>query len=240
MSRVLVLIVTATALVLPAGCSSDTTPPTAASTSAPSTSSTPAPTGDQVVEQARSKAVAATSAAFKGTVSGNGSALAIDYRGLSDGSRADVTVSGKSVGGSVRILTVPEGTYMLGDAAFWTAKAGAAAAGKYAGKWVAAPASVKSLTSTLALSTILGQAFGALSRSNLADKVGEETVNGVPVWVVTDAKGPTEGAIYVAKADHALVKFTGSSANPADLAFSQWNTVLSITAPPKGEIVPLQ
>lgn len=241
MPRSLLPLVTAATVLLAAGCSSDVDPPsvTTPPSSTSTTSSVSAPTAEQVVERARDNAVAATSAAFKGRVSGNGSEMLIDYRGSSDGSRADVTVSGQATGGRVRILTVPEGTYMQADAPFWTAKAGAAAAGKYAGRWVAAPAQVKSMSSTMSLSTILGQAFGALSQSALDELVGEETIDGVPVWVVTDAKGRAEGALYVSKATFELVRFTGSSSSPGQLDFSQWNADLGIKAPSKGEIVPL-
>ena len=70
-----------------------------------------------------------------------------------------------------------------------------------------------------------------MTPSQLSDTVGSESVGGVDAWVITDAKGQAEGALYVSKSEFEIVRFTGSSASPGQLDFSRWNEDLGIKPP---------
>jgi hypothetical protein len=69
--------------------------------------------------------------------------------------------------------------------------------------------------------------------------VGQESVNGVDCWVITDTKGKAEGALYVSKDKSEVVRFTGSTGSPGQLDFSQWNADLGIKAPDASQVLTL-
>ncbi|MEO7447139.1 MAG: hypothetical protein ABI336_02595, partial [Humibacillus sp.] len=106
-------------------------------------------------------------------------------------------------------------------------------------KFIKAPASASSMTSSLSLKSFLDKAFGAVTPDQIASNLGEESVNGVDCWVITDTKGKAEGALYVSKAALEVVRFTGSSKSPGQLDFSKWNEDLGITAPAAADVLSL-
>ena len=177
------------------------------------------------------------SGAFAGTVEDNGKKTTIDFKGTSDGKTADITIA--MVGdGKARVISVPDGIFIKGDATFWKKQNAPAKVLAAKDKFIKAPASAASLTESLSLKAFLEKAFGAVTPSQVVDRQ-EETVNGIDTWVLTDTKGKSEGAIYVSKDGFEVVRFTGSTSSQGQLDFSQWNEDLGIKAPEGDQVLTL-
>ncbi len=231
----------------PAPTTASTSTSTTSATSAPSTPAETAPTtpdspaadasqAADVLAKAKASAEAAKSGAFKGEVKQDGKKMSLDFKGTSDGSTADVTVALEGEG-KVRIISVGGSAYMQADETFWKAQDAPAEVQKSGAKFVKVPIEAAGLTQSLNLSAFLSQAFTAVSADKLSDTVGEESVDGVDCWVLTDKSGKDNGALYVAKDSYQLVRFTGSVDSPGVLEFSQWDEDLGITAPAASEII---
>ncbi len=187
-----------------AACSKAETPTTGASgaTAAATSSTAPAeadaPQATEVLEKAKSNALAATSGAFAGTVEDDGKKTTIDFKGTSDGKTADITIA--MVGdGKARVISVADGIFIQGDETFWKKQNAPAKVLEAKDKFIKAPASAASMTQSLSLKAFLEKAFGAVTADQVASDVTEETVGGVDCWVITDTKGKAEGALYVSK-----------------------------------------
>lgn len=200
------------------------------------TTNVPAPSAAEILEKARANAVSASSAAFTGRIDQDGTEMVIDFKGTSDGSSADVTLQIQDEG-RVRVISAAEEVYLQGDAQFW--KTQGLPSPPAADKFVKAPVAAKELTQQLSLNSFLDEAFKAVTPSQLSDTVGSESVGGVDAWVITDAKGQAEGALYVSKSEFEIVRFTGSSASPGQLDFSRWNEDLGIKPPSADQVAPL-
>jgi hypothetical protein len=227
-----------------AACSKTETPPTGTSSGGSSATSTSAagaasaPQASDVLEQAKTNALAATSGAFNGTVQDSGKKTTIDFKGTSDGKTADITIA--VVGdGKARVISVADGIYIQGDETFWKRQNAPAKVVAAKDKFIKAPASAAAMTESLSLKAFLQKAFGAVTPSQVSSTVGEESVNGVDCWVITDTKGKAEGALYVSKDKFEVVRFTGSTGSPGQLDFSRWNEDLGITAPPASQVLTL-
>ena len=221
-----------------AACTTSTAPPATSTTSSLATPTTnvPAPSAAEILEKARANAVSASSAAFTGRIDQDGTEMVIDFKGTSDGSSADVTLQIQDEG-RVRVISAAEEVYLQGDAQFW--KTQGLPSPPAADKFVKAPVAAKELTQQLSLNSFLDEAFNAVTPSQLSDTVGSESVGGVDAWVITDAKGQAEGALYVSKSEFEIVRFTGSSASPGQLDFSRWNEDLGIKPPSADQVAPL-
>jgi hypothetical protein len=232
-----------------AACSKSETPATGASSSASAGASTPAgttsstttqsSTGSQasdILDKAKTNALAATSGAFVGQVDQSGKTIKIDFKGTSDGKTADISTEMEG-GGKARVISVADGVYIQGDATFWKKQGAPASVQKAGDKFIKAPSSAGSMTESLSLKSFLEKAFGAVTPQQLAPTVGSENVGGVDCWVLTDKKGKSEGALYVSKDKSEVVRFTGSSDSPGQLDFSKWNEDLGIKAPEASQIM---
>lgn len=208
-----------------------------ASASSATTTAAQAPKANEVVDKAKANALAATSGAFTGEVAENGEKMKIDFKGTKDGSTSDITLD-LSPKGKVRLLTVGDAVYMQGDAAFWTSQGAPAEVVAAGDKFVKAPPGTgDDLAGNLTISSFLEEAFTELTPDKIAAEVGEETIDGVDCWVVTDKDGKAEGALYVSKDAMELVRFTGSTESPGQLDFTSWNEDLAITAPAADQVI---
>lgn len=213
--------------------------PTTSSTSSAATSTTtaPAPKAVEILDKAKANALAATSGAFSGEVTEDGETMKIDFKGTKDGSLSDITID-MAAAGKVRLLSVDGSVYMQGNAAFWKAQGAPAEVQESGDKFIKAPAEeAEAITGDLTISSFLEEAFSELTPDSMAGEVGEETVDGVDCWVLTDKKGKEEGALYVSKDKLELVRFTGSTDSPGQLDFSGWNADLGIKAPPADQVM---
>lgn len=250
-ARHLAAVVSTTVLTLAvSACSATggTTTPTMSSsapltTSSAATSSTSGSVGStsvasEILLKAKNNALSAKSGAFSGHVDQNGKTMVIDYKGTADGTSADVSLQVESEG-KVHVISVPSGVYIQADTTFWKAQGAPASVQKAGNRFVKVPSGTSNLASSLSLNTFLDKAFGAVSASALSDTVGSQTVNGIDTWVLTDKKGPDEGALYVSKGTYEVVRFVASKDKPGQLDFSRWNEDLGITAPPADQVMSL-
>ncbi|WP_147065276.1 hypothetical protein [Terrabacter aerolatus] len=233
-----------------AACSKSETPAAGTSSSAAATSSTPAATttsttagstsgmsqAADILDKAKTNALAATSGAFVGQVEQSGKAIKIDFKGTSDGTTADIAIEMEG-DGKARVISVGDGVFIQGDATFWKKQGAPASVQKAGDKFIKAPASASSMTQSLSLKSFLEKAFGAVTPQQLAPTAATENVNGVDCWVLTDKRGKKEGALYVSKDKSEVVRFTGSSDSPGQLDFSKWNEDLGIKAPDASQIM---
>jgi len=226
------------ALAFLGACTTPSAPPASSlsPSSATTTTNAPAPSAAEILEKARANAVGAKSAAFTGQIDQDGTEMAIDFKGTSDGASADVTLQIEAQG-KVRVISVADEVYLQGDAQFW--KSQGLPSPPAADKFVKAPVAAAELTQQLSLNAFLDEAFNAVTPSQLSDTVGSESVGGVDAWVITDAEGPAEGALYVSKSGFEIVRFTGSSTSPGQLDFSKWNEDLGIKPPSADQVAPL-
>jgi len=222
-------------LSLATGCTTSTTPPSGpgATAASSSTVSTPAPSAAQILEQAKRNAVGATSGAFSGHVEQSGATMVIGFKGTSDGTKSDVTIE-REAQGKVRVISIGQEVYLRGDAAFWKTQGLPAPRGGV-DRFVRTP-SAPEIAKRLSLNTFLDAAFAAVTTDQVADRVESQLVDGVDTWVISDARGRSEGALYIAKDSLQVVRFTGSSDTPAQLDFSHWNVDPGITPPLAGEL----
>lgn len=212
-----------------------TSEPSAPSTSATSSTTAPAPRAADIVAEAKAKALAAKTGAFTGEVTEDGETMRIDFKGSKDGSTSDITID-LTPNGKVRILSVGGAVYMQGDEVFWKAQGAPAEVQKAGDKFVKAPEGETDIAGDLTIASFLEEAFAQVTDS-IADEVGEESVDGVDCWVVTDKKGKEEGSLYVAKDTMELVRFTGSTDSPGQIDFSSWNEDLAIKAPAADQVI---
>ena len=229
-----------------AACSKSETPTNGATGQAGSqsaststtTTQAQAPTAGEVLEKAKTNALAATSGAFAGDVEDEGKKMTIDFKGTSDGKTADITIAA-AADGKARVISVPEGIFIQGDETFWKKQNAPAKVLAAKDKFIQAPASAASMTESLSLKAFLEKAFAAVTPDQVASGVTEETVNGIDCWVITDTKGKAEGALYVSKDGFEVVRFTGSAKSPGQLDFSKWNEDLGIKAPDASQVLTL-
>ena len=221
----------------PTSTTSGTTPAaSASSTSSTATAAGDAPEASEILTKAKENALAAKSGAFVGEVNQSGKTIKIDFKGTSDGKTADIAIEMQG-DGKARIISLADGIYIQGDETFWKKQGAPASVQKAGDKFIKAPASAVSMTESLSLKSFLEKAFGAVTPEQLATDVKSETVSGVDCWVLTDAKGKTEGALYVSKDTFEVVRFSGSASSPGQLDFSRWNQDLGIKAPEAGQIM---
>src|SRR5207253_2804960 len=140
-----------------------------------------------VLEKARTNALAATSGAFAGTVDDSGKKTTIDFKGTSDGTTADITISVAGEG-KARVISVPQGLFIQGDPTFWKKQNAPAKVLAAKSQFIRAPVSAGSMTESLSLKAFLEKAFGAVSPGQVSSSVGEESVDGVDCWLITDMK----------------------------------------------------
>lgn len=220
-----------------AACSKSESPGSSATSSATASTAATAPKAADIVAKAKANALAAESGAFSGEVTEDGETMKIDFKGSKDGSTSDITVD-LTPNGKVRIISIDGAVYMQGDAAFWEAQGAPVELQEAEDKFIKAPEGGSDLMSDLTIASFLEEAFAEVSDS-ISNDVGEESVDGVDCWVVTDKEGKQEGALYVTKETMELVRFTGSTTSPGQIDFSSWNEDLGITAPAADQIMDL-
>ncbi|CAN7487604.1 hypothetical protein LJR027_003159 [Terrabacter sp. LjRoot27] len=220
----------------PATGSTGSSASTPASASSSTTAASDAPEASDILDKAKTNALAATSGAFVGQVDQSGKTIKIDFKGTSDGKTADIAIEMEG-DGKARVISVGDAVYIQGDETFWKKQGAPAAVQKAGDKFIKAPSSAASMTESLSLKSFLQKAFGAVTPQQLATDVASENVGGVDCWVLTDKKGKAEGALYVSKDKNEVVRFTGSTASPGQLDFSQWNADLGIKAPEADQIM---
>ncbi len=220
-----------------AACSSGDAPAQTATSTPPSSTSTSAPAlkAAEILAKAKDRAKAATSGSYVGSFEEDGTTLEITYRGSADGSTAE-TVMKVADEGSATIVSVDGTTYVAGDKAFW-ASTGIPFPGE--GKYLEVPAD-QAPSAGLHLSGLVEAFLGEINDSNLAEEIGEEQVDGVGAWVLSDKDGKDKGTIHVAKETFDILRLFGSEGGAGQVDLKDWNKTFDITAPAAGDIVKSQ
>jgi hypothetical protein len=127
------------------------------------------------------------------------------------------------------VISVNNSVYIQGTRAFWSHFAGAAAASKFAGQWLKAPASGQ--FAAIASLTDMQQLFGKLFTSHgTLKKAGTSTVNGQKVVAVKDTT--QGGTLYVAATGKPYpVEFAKSGSGGGKIVFDRINQPVSLSPP---------
>lgn len=145
-------------------------------------------------------------------------------------------VSGKggmgrlSEGGlSFQVISVGKSVYIQGTRAFWSHFAGPAAANKFAGQWLKAPATGQ-FASIMSL-TNMQQLFGKLLLSHgTLKKAGTSTVNGQKVVAVKDTS--QGGTLYVATTGRPYpVELVKTGSGGGRIVFDRINQPVTLAPP---------
>ena len=235
-------LLTATAL---AGCGSDDGGTTPSSSSSSSTTTTEAalPTAAKLFAQAKSTALAAESAHIVGSVKDDGKDMTIDLAGTTDGSNQALEI-GVGAGAKATILTVAGKYYLLGNDEFWTSQGGADAAKLLSGKYVSVPAAEAKDFGDITIKSLLTEMFddkemqAALASTD--SKVTKTTEDGAAAYSITDKTGKDGGELIVSADGKATIfKIVGPDDDTGTLAFSEWNKVAKVAAPPASKVITL-
>jgi hypothetical protein len=182
----------------------------------------------QIVQDAVKTAQAAHSVRMSGSIPGP---LVVDLQ-VAKPSSATGTVSLQ--GTNVKLVRIGNTVYVNGDRAFWTRFLGAAAAKRYAGRWLKTSASQSSFAGIARLTDINQFFNGTTASRGTLEKKGTTTYNGQKVIAIVD-NGKGGATFYVAASGKpypvAIVGGTGSKAGA--IRFSDWNQPVSVS-PPKG------
>jgi hypothetical protein len=186
-----------------------------------------------IVADAVKNAQAAHSVRMSGSIPGPTSSLTLDLH-VAKPSNATGTIS---LGGThVRLVRLGNTVYLNGDRGFWTKLLGAAAARRYAGRWLKASATSSSLAGYARLTDINQFFNGTINSRGTLEKKGTTTYNGQKVIAIVD-NGKNGGTFYVAASGkpYPVAILGGSGSKTGAIRFSDWNQPVSVTAP-KGAI----
>jgi hypothetical protein len=181
---------------------------------------------DAIVRDANNAIARASAVHVAGSISNNGVPLTLDLS----------LVSGKGGSGQLseggltfRVISVGASVYIQGSQAFLSHFAGPAAAQKYAGKWLKAPAAgqfapIASLTNMQALFSRVLLSHGVLKKS------GTTTVNGQQVIALRDSS--QGGTLYVATTGPPYpVEVVKNGAGGGRIVFDRINQPVALSPP---------
>jgi hypothetical protein len=194
-----------------------------------------APSAKVLYQQMRKSVAAANSVRIKGAVTDSGTKLTIDVAGDRDGTNARALVNDGT--GEAELLTTGGNTYVKADAAYWTKNGSAALAKVAAGRYVKIPAG-SGVADGLKVSKLLDGVFTDLPLAGALQKVVVTDLDGAPAYLLTDRIGSGDGKIYVsADGKSNLLRLVSTKGSAGSLAFSDWNAVRPVKAPPASKIL---
>lgn len=231
-----------------AGDSSESPQPSAPITSISPTpisedANTPTPTPTQgesiasILDAMNETVDAATSVRVKGETPINNAPAQLEVWGAVDGSRQHIIISQEGFG-HAEMITVPEGTFVTGDDAYWTGQGiPAERLASLQGKWVKMP---EGQGPTAGVSEYL-TLFGQLQTADIADYERED-LDGVATVKLTEHARFGEGALWLTDDDAFTpvgVRVVREGA-VVDLRFSDWNVTVETAAPPADQVIVTQ
>lgn len=223
-----VAIVLAVPLVL-AGCGGSTAPGGGAASSAPATNGLEKLTAEQILAKAKAAAESATSVVVSGSL---GAGNTVDLVLGAQGAHAKVTQSGETI----EIVKTGTDYYIKGDAAFWTKEASAAAATKFAGKFVKVPATQAAQFADLV--TIKAFFEGALKPEGTVAKGDVSAVGSIKAITLKDTKDG--GLLYISLVGDPLpLKIEKAGSDGGAVTFTDWNKPVTIDVPPADQVIDL-
>lgn len=174
----------------------------------------------EIVAAAQSAATSAIAVHVKGTAGGT----TLDLRIGADAAHATLTQGGQTI----EVLRIGSNHYMKGDAAFWTAQGGAAAAARLADRWVKIG---KTLAAQYESYLTIATFFSDLTSGDPVTKGAVTDVAGTKAVIVTDTKD--QSLLYVSIVDKPLpLKATSPASDGGSVTFSEWNMpITDLVAP---------
>ena len=247
LTRGLLSVAAAAAVLLVAGCTDDGEPTASgsgtatspSSSSAPATTSpSPTPSVSEVFRDARTASLSAESGHVVGTVTHEGTELEIDVEGRANGSNQTVFITTPK-GGTAEVLTVGDGWWVGGDEAHWAEITGdPKAATALVGKYAAVTESDATELGSFTLRTILTDAFAQPDLAVLESDTGAATeteLDGRPAYLLGGPDGPR---LWVAAdGSGTLLRLVGPKSDPSDLTFTDWGRARTFTEPPPDQVI---
>lgn len=211
----------------------------ASSSSSSSTTTALLPTAKELLEKARTTALAAESTHLVGTVTDDGKPMDVDVSGRTDGTNQSLKLK---VGGGqeATILTIGSRYYLLGNEEFWTEQGGSQVAKLLQDKYVLMPASEAKDFGDLTIESLLTEMFADpdVQKIQTSGTVTRGRVDGDEAYVVTGPGGAQQGEFFVSADGKAtLLKVIGPRDDPAQLTFSEWDQVKPVPAPPESKVI---
>jgi len=183
---------------------------------------------DQILSKSLAAAEKAKSVRVSGTAPG-GSRL--DLAMSADTTRALVT----SGGATLEVLHVNQAYYLKAGKDFWAGHVGAASAAALADKYVKVGSGVATQFKQF---TDIASLFGSLKPTGTLSKGNTKTVNGTPSVELLDSKDTS--VLYVSTVGEPYpVEINQPGANGGTITFTDWNKPISVTVPPKSQVVDL-
>lgn len=221
--------------------SSSTSTPAAARTSSSTPSAaptTPSPDAGDILKKAKDRALKAKSVRMYAVVRYHGEKVTLQVNATTDGRRFDLTAASPSTG-SYKVIKIGDAIYMKANRTFLLENGDQRAASLLANKWFKVPGQTQSdledLFQLADVRDVLKDIFRYQTSQTVEDEVGEDTLNGKRVWVLTDADGADSGRLYIDEATHRVLRFEGD-APIGRYDFTHWNEDLKI-ARPAGDIL---
>ena len=186
----------------------------------------------QTISDAVSCLRSAQSVHIKGDLTQSGQRLFFDG---DTGSGATIAGNFMLGGLTFRLVTVGGRSYLDGDQGFWTQLAGAPAAGRYAGKWVAIPSGSAANQITAGVTQITDYKAYAASLANNANASFTKNANTVtPDGRLAVSLMSTDGTVYISRTGSACPIYVTivSTGTTGYIAFSHFNSAGGITPPP--------
>lgn len=200
----------------------------------------PLPAVRALYVQARASALAATSMRIVGSIMESDSQVSIDISGSVDGSNQQMVTEVPNMG-KVTMRVVAGKPFIQLSAELVTSLGQDAVLKPYVGKWIAVPdAQAKSMGVTT-MRSILEQMFADRDLSALdqvSTQVTQESVEGTPAYVLSDATGKSQAKVYVTADGRArLLKIVSTGASAGTLTVTDWDTVAAYPAPSGKDLV---
>lgn len=194
------------------------------------------PSASDLYAQMQKASAEATSVRIVGSLTVDGKATQIDLRGTRDGSNQTITMTEEGAG-TATFLTVDGQEYLKADRAYWAAIGAEETADVVGDKFV--PTGNVELGNVLNPGVLLDEMFADEDAFNLSTKVEEGDLDGQAAYRVSDRVGSDGTELWVSADGKAhLLKIAGPfEGQPMSLAFSEWNAVEPVTAPPADQLV---
>jgi hypothetical protein len=203
--------------------------PEGGSSSAPTHAATTAPTAASAYQLMRQSGASATSVHVRGDYTDKGQPLQLDVAGDRAGMTMRLLVDFGS--GGIEILKVNGDFYLKAGMTFWTRLESAEVARVAAGRYVKVPPGSAAGMGDFRVGILLDQVFAERlpGLGELNATVQTSDVDGVPAYLMT-SKVAGAAKVYVsADGQGRLLRTEG--ARSGTLSFTQWSSVVPVTAP---------
>jgi hypothetical protein len=232
------------AVLLAAGCGSDTTAgngslapttSTSASSSVAGGESIATLSADEILKKATAALQGAGSVRLEGEGGSGSKRFAIDLSYSADNSTGKLGVNGQTI----ELRKLGQTVYLKGSREFWTSNGGEAAAQLLTGKWLKTPLSDKRFSGLSELTDLSEAAKGILDPDGTITKGTEKTVNGVRCIGLVSS-GKDGGTLWVATTGEPYpvrIEPNAESGEQGSLDFTGYGEPVTVTPPPADLVV---